>query len=278
MRKGIKLLCAVLMVTFAFSINPVGTHANAKAQTAVRVIQAATNRPLYYERLITQEDLKGRTLRELSLMRNTIYARAGNPFRKKWLNDYFTAQPWYHAAAKMDASKLTELDKKNAAIIVEYETHVPRAELVARKQKLSAKRKGGSSLSPEETVELQLLIRALGETPDETETQIASDPITDPRLLDKLLTVEQLSDYSRRDLRILRNTVYARRGREFKSVILQEYFGNLEWYKADSKYTDAKLTDTDKRNIKIIMSVENQLGGPLTEFENQKEDGWFSGA
>ena len=39
------------------------------------------NRQLYYERALTDEDLAGRTLRELSLMRNWIYARAGNPFR-----------------------------------------------------------------------------------------------------------------------------------------------------------------------------------------------------
>src|SRR5262249_55062235 len=35
---------------------------------------AAAERPLYYERALTAADLDGRTLRELSLMRNTIYA------------------------------------------------------------------------------------------------------------------------------------------------------------------------------------------------------------
>src|SRR5437773_10874911 len=68
---------------------------------------------LYYDREIRQEDLRGRTLRELTLMRNTIYARAGNPFRKKWLNDYFSAQPWYHPLPKMDETRLTTLDRKN---------------------------------------------------------------------------------------------------------------------------------------------------------------------
>ena len=48
-------------------------------------------RPLYYDRALTPADLQGRTLRELTLMRNTVYARAGHPFRKKWLRDYFTA-------------------------------------------------------------------------------------------------------------------------------------------------------------------------------------------
>src|SRR5690242_1112822 len=39
---------------------------------------AGEARPLYYERALTAADLDGRTLRELSLMRNTIFARVGN--------------------------------------------------------------------------------------------------------------------------------------------------------------------------------------------------------
>src|SRR5437762_3233786 len=74
---------------------------------AVQTASPKSERPLYYERLITAADLEGRSLRELSLMRNTIYARAGNPFRKKWLRDYFTSQPWYHPATRTDPSKLT---------------------------------------------------------------------------------------------------------------------------------------------------------------------------
>lgn len=259
------------------------TQANQAASTDFNLLAHPINiiqeksRPLYYDRLITNADLKGRTLRELTLMRNTIYARAGNPFRKKWLRDYFTAQSWYKPAAKMDASKLSAIDKKNAATIVEYENQLPAAELEARRQQINVKLKS-SKLSTEDNIELQLLLRALGETPQAAEAAVAADPITDTRLLDKLLTVDQLSDFSRRDLRILRNTIYARKGREFKSPLLQEYFGRLEWYHPDDKYTDAKLSDIDKRNIKIIMSVENELGGPLTEAENQKEDGWFSQA
>src|SRR5215469_1570262 len=91
--------------------------------------QNSDDRPLYYTRQITNDDLEGRTLRELSLMRNTIYARAGNKFRKQWLNDYFSALPWYHPLDQMDESKLTALDKKNAELIANYDAAIPRAEL-----------------------------------------------------------------------------------------------------------------------------------------------------
>src|SRR5689334_19779077 len=81
----------------------------------------AADRTLYYDRALTSADLEGRTLRELALMRNTIYARAGHPFRKKWLHDYFAAQPWYKPLAKDDNRKITAIDRANAALIAQAE-------------------------------------------------------------------------------------------------------------------------------------------------------------
>ncbi|HUS30069.1 MAG TPA: YARHG domain-containing protein, partial [Kofleriaceae bacterium] len=48
-------------------------------------------RGLYYDRPLAPADLDGRSLRDLTLMRNVVYARAGHPFRKAWLREYFTA-------------------------------------------------------------------------------------------------------------------------------------------------------------------------------------------
>ncbi len=233
--------------------------------------QDKTARPLYYDRQITPDDLKDRTLRELTLMRNTIYARAGNPFRKKWLNDYFSAQPWYHPLSAIDQSKITPLDRKNAEAIANYDASISRPELLARRKTWQAQ----SADTPEGRIEVRLLSMRLGEWSGNDEDRT---PLEDPTLLDKQITVEQLNDFSRRDLRLVRNLVYARRGRPFQSDLLRNYFGTLDWYKADSSYTDARLTPLDKRNISVILSVENQLGGPLTDYEHKKEDGWFAAA
>lgn len=229
-----------------------------------------SERPLYYERQITLDDLQGRTLRELSLLRNTIYARAGNPFRKKWLNDYFSAQPWYRPLKEIDQGKITPLDRKNAEIIANFDASITRPELLLRRQEWQAK-----ADTPEGNIELRLLSMRLGEWSGNDEDRT---PLEDPTLLDKQLTVEQLSDFSRRDLRLVRNLVYARHGRPFKSDLLKAYFGTLSWYKSDPAYTDARLTALDKRNINLILSVENQLGGPLTDYQHKKEDGWFAAA
>jgi hypothetical protein len=241
----------------------------AMSTTAAWDEQAA--RPLYYDRPITPADLKDRTLRELTLMRNTIYARAGNPFRKKWLNDYFSAQPWYHPLAAIDQSKITPLDRKNAEAIANFEASINRPQLMARRSALQ----GQGADTPEGKIEMGLISMRLGEWTGNDEDRT---PLEDPTLLDKQLTVEQLNDFSRRDLRLIRNLIYARHGRPFVSDVLRNYFSTLTWYKADPTYTDARLTPLDKRNINVIRSVEDQLGGPLTDYEHKKEDGWFAAA
>ena len=56
--------------------------------------------------------------------------------------------------------------------------------------------------------------------------------------------------------------------------------GGEEQAKADPGYTDARLTKNDQRNIELIKSVEEELGGPITDDEQQKslQDPNFDGA
>jgi len=246
--------------------------------------QKTEPRPLYYAREITDDDLIGRSLRELTLMRNTIYARAGNKFRKQWLNDYFSAQPWYHALDKMDESKITPLDRKNAQIIAQYDADIPRDELLSMQQALRTEnlvqgpdgKLASKPPSPEDKIEFRLISIRLGKWAGPADAE--RTPLEDPTLLDKQITVASLKDFSRRDLRLIRNLIYARRGRPFNSDLLKAYFAGVDWYKADPAYTDARLTALDRRNINVILSVENQLGGPLTDREHKREDGWFAQA
>ena len=69
-----------------------------------------------------------------------------------------------------------------------------------------------------------------------------------------------------------RNTIYARHGRQFKSKLLQEYFDTMEWYKPDPAFTDKRLNKIDVTNVRMIKSVEDTLGGSLTEDEQRAED------
>ena len=236
----------------------------------------ADGRSLYYARALTAADLDGRTLRDLALMRNTVYARAGHGFRKAWLRDHFTAQPWYHALPQDDGSKVTDLDRANVKVIAAREVAVPHDELVARRTALQ----GTASPTAAEQIELRLLNEQLGGTGGGAAGggQAKASPLEDPSQLDRLLTLDELSDLSQRDLRILRNTVYARHGREFKSDTLIQWFDGMDWYQADPTFTDAKLTAIDRKNVRLIRSVEDSLGGPMTEQQQKADEGWFDGA
>ncbi len=111
-----------------------------------------------------------------------------------------------------------------------------------------------------------LLVRALGgEGGGKLEAD--SSPLDNPAMLDKPLTAEMLKDLSGRDLRLLRNLVFARRGRPFKDPELREHFSRMAWYQADPKYTDQRLTRLDHRNIKLIQSVEAEVNMPFEKEE-----------
>jgi serine/threonine-protein kinase len=64
------------------------------------------------------------------------------------------------------------------------------------------------------------------------------------------------------DLRLLRNTVYARYGRVFDSSDLQQYFNNRPWYRPRRDYSDSQLTAADRANVNFLKSVEG--GGQAT--------------
>ena len=248
------------------------------AQPAEAAGEETAERPLYYERTITAADLEDRTLRELSLMRNTIFARAGNPFRKKWLRDHFEAQSWYHAQGRTDESRLTDVDRKNAALIAGAEASFTRPQLEKRLAEVNARATGGKA-APADEIEVRLISARLGVWKGSDQVPRGErSPLEDPTVLDALLDLHQLDNLSRRDLRLLRNTIYARRGRPFRSDVLTDYFDGMAWYRADEGYTDARLTAVDKTNIRLVRSVEDSVGGPLSEREHKEEDGWFSGA
>lgn len=75
-------------------------------------------------------------------------------------------------------------------------------------------------------------------------------------LADRLLTVEDLEGFTREELRLLRNTIYARHGRVFQSPDLQWYFERRSWYAPRPTYTDSALTENDRANGKLILHVE----------------------
>jgi hypothetical protein len=83
-----------------------------------------TELPYFMTRLVTENDLKGKSNWELDIMRNEIYARHGRRFSRTDLQNHFDNQKWYVPEFSPDGfptSLLTELQRKNAVFIRHYQ-------------------------------------------------------------------------------------------------------------------------------------------------------------
>lgn len=90
------------------------------------VIRAAAEGPpgRYPEastRLLTEADLAGKDAETLSNMRNEVFARHGHRFKTPRLHQLFSKQAWYTPQTDDAGPLLTELERKNVALIRETE-------------------------------------------------------------------------------------------------------------------------------------------------------------
>ena len=88
-------------------------------------------------------------------------------------------------------------------------------------------------------------------------------PLYGYRFCDKKATTESLFWYTKPQLRILRNTIYALHGYDFKSEDLKELF--TKWgeywypsYKVNPKFSEDELSEIEKYNIQLIYAEENR--------------------
>lgn len=88
---------------------------------------------------------------------------------------------------------------------------------------------------------------------------------------ERILTENDLSGLSARELNYAKNEIYARHGRKFKSKELREYFESQPWYKPTiepEQFNDGYLSDVEKRNSEILKEAEYRLepnGYPLDQ-------------
>ncbi len=74
------------------------------------------------------------------------------------------------------------------------------------------------------------------------------------------LTEEMLAGLSLHELRLMRNEFYARHGRTFSAMWLQQYFDFQPWYKAiEEGQQPAELSPIEKQNVETVVLVEKRL-------------------
>ena len=72
------------------------------------------------------------------------------------------------------------------------------------------------------------------------------------------LTKDELNDYSKRELRIMRNEIFARYGYIFNTKDIKTYFNKKKWYEPSKNNIDKYLSDLEKDNIKLIKEIEEK--------------------
>jgi len=81
----------------------------------------------------------------------------------------------------------------------------------------------------------------------------------------KLLSARMLNGLSLHELRLLRNEVYARHGRIFRTGWLQNHFGSQSWYEPLEDFKDEQLSGPDKQNVELIVAYENKLHDQISK-------------
>src|SRR5258708_7766187 len=140
-------------------------------------------------RYLTRAELQGLSADRLHIARNEIFARRGRYFKDDTLRAYFSQFPWYQPRA-WDVP-LTPVEKTNVDLIASIEAP-------------AAMSRGITGPVP---------------APTNMENSVAS---ADPSR--RYLTHEELQRLSADQLVIIRNEIFARRGRYFKDDALRAYF------------------------------------------------------
>jgi len=75
------------------------------------------------KKLLTEDDVSNLNKDELQAMRNEIFARHGYCFKKKAMRELFEDQDWYIPNSVDVTKDLTDIEKKNIALIKRYEKY-----------------------------------------------------------------------------------------------------------------------------------------------------------
>jgi hypothetical protein len=93
-----------------------------KQEQTVQTKEPAGRYPQTSQRLLTSSEVENMTQGDLRIMRNEIFARQGLIFQSADMRNYFMAQPWYNPLYNNVLDRLSDVEKKNVALIKRYES------------------------------------------------------------------------------------------------------------------------------------------------------------
>jgi len=220
-----------------------------------------------------------------------------------WLQQYFEERYWYLPNEKYDSKKLSVIERKNLQILSDaqkrqrnvavlpgdmqffenrtiteqmlhglslHELRLLRNEIYARHGRMFRAEWLQQYFffqpwyAPDENFKDEQLSgndKLNVETIVKYENQIHQELSTTPiaRALLEGLFIEDASQ--------MRQEIYARHGKVFKEPWLQKYFSSFDWYKADPNFTEATLTEVEKKNIATIAAYEKRAVTAMSTIE-----------
>jgi hypothetical protein len=220
-----------------------------------------------------------------------------------WLQQYFEERYWYFPRENYDAKKLSPIERKNLQILSDaqkrqrnvallpgdmeffedrtiteamlhglslHELRLLRNEIYARHGRMfhADWLQQYFSFQPWYTADENFKDEELSgndklnvETIVKFENQIHQDLSTKP------ITRAIIEGLFLEDAKQMRQEIYARHGKVFKEPWLQKYFSSFDWYKADPDFTDASLTEVEKKNIATIAAYEKRAVTAMSTIE-----------
>jgi hypothetical protein len=97
--------------------------------------------PQASNRYLTSEDLAGKSIWELKIMRNEIFARHGYKFKTEDMITYFNKQKWYKPEYDNVTAKLTEIEIANVKMLKQYEDDLKKGKSSSKISELIEKQK-----------------------------------------------------------------------------------------------------------------------------------------
>jgi hypothetical protein len=201
-------------------------------QAAPRLGKAAGRASLLFNdsdvRYLSRAELETLSADQLHIARNEIFARRGRFFKDDALRAYFLQFPWYRPHAW--EVPLSPVEFANVALIQSVEEADPGSASAAR---VAASR------------------GIAGPRPAQTQAE-NGDPFADRGR--RYLMPEELQGLSADQLAIVRNQIFARRGRYFKDDWLRAYFSQFPWYRPYA--WEVPLSPLEQANVKLVQSLE----------------------
>ena len=247
----------------------------------------------WQKKAIPADKISAQTSAEWRIMIAEIGAIRGQTFADEpWLQQYFDERYWYKPNPNFAPSLLTDVEKANIAALEKaraesrsaavspgdmdkFQTALLTEDLL---EKVSIKdlremqneffaRHGKKFKAPQiqAQFEFQEWYRV---AKDQSKIKLTGIEQQNVDLLAKIenrkrealtttaIAEDDLSGMFTEDLRFLRNEIYARHGRIFKTKDLNDYFTQQTWYKPDPNYADSVLTATEYANLTTIKKVE----------------------